>query len=53
MTQFELRKDNRNNDALFKIDEDGTEWSIPMLAGNADYEAYLNPEQNNPVGGVN
>jgi hypothetical protein len=51
MTQFELRKDDRDNDALFKIEEDGTEWSIPMLEGNSDYQRYLNPEaeQSTPI----
>ena len=44
MTQFELRKDDRGNDALFKIDADGTEWSVPMIEGNSDYQRYLNPE---------
>ena len=44
MTQFELRKDNKGNDLLFKIDQDGTEWSVPMIEGNSDYDAYLNPQ---------
>ena len=44
MTQFELRKNDKGNDLLFKIEENGTEWSVPMVEGNSDYAAYLNPE---------
>jgi hypothetical protein len=44
MTQFELRKDEQGNDSLVKIEENGTEWSVPMIEGNSDYQRYLNPE---------
>jgi hypothetical protein len=27
-----------------KTDEDGKVWSIPMVEGNSDYEAYLEHE---------
>jgi hypothetical protein len=29
---------------LIRHNEDGTDTFIPMVRGNADYEAYLNPE---------
>jgi hypothetical protein len=44
MTQYEIRKDEEGNDLLFKIEENGKEWSVPMIEGNSDYAAYLNPE---------
>jgi hypothetical protein len=30
---------------LIRHNEDGTDTFIPMVAGNADYEAYLNPDK--------
>ena len=44
MTKYEIRKDEEGNDLLFKIEENGKEWSVPMIEGNSDYAAYLNPE---------
>jgi len=44
MTKYEIRKDEEGNDLLFKIEEDGKEWSVPMIEGNSDYAAYLNPQ---------
>ena len=44
MTTYEIRKDEVGNDLLFKIEENGKEWSVPMVEGNSDYDAYLNPQ---------
>lgn len=41
MTTFEIRQDAQGNDQLFKIEENGTEWSVPIIEGNSDYQAYL------------
>jgi hypothetical protein len=51
MTKYEIRKDEEGNDLLFKIEENGKEWSVPMIEGNSDYAAYLNPkaEQSTPM----
>jgi hypothetical protein len=51
MTTFEIRKDDEGNDVLFKIEENGKEWSVPMVEGNSDYQFYLNPEaeQSTPI----
>ena len=45
MTTFEIRKDEEGNDLLFKIEEDGKEWSVPMVEANSDYQAYLNKDK--------
>lgn len=34
------------NGYIKRTDEDGKEWFIPNDEGNSDYQAYLNPEQN-------
>jgi len=44
MTTYEIRKDEAGNDLLFKIEENGKEWSVPMDPANSDYQRYLNPE---------
>jgi hypothetical protein len=44
MTTFEMRKNEEGDDLLFKIEENGKEWSVPMVEGNSDYQRYLNPE---------
>ena len=45
MTTYEIRKDEEGNDLLFKIEENGKEWSVPMVEGNSDYQAYLNKDK--------
>ena len=45
MTKYEIRKDKEGNDLLFKIEENGKEWSVPMIEGNSDYANYLNPDK--------
>jgi hypothetical protein len=42
MTIYELRETEKG-EQLFKIDEDGKEWAVPMDESNSDYQAYLNP----------
>jgi hypothetical protein len=44
MTTYEIRKDEAGNDLLFKIEENGKEWSVPIDPANSDYQRYLNPE---------
>jgi hypothetical protein len=34
-----------------RTDENGAESWIPKDESNSDYQQYLNPTQNNPVGG--
>jgi len=41
MTKYEIRKDEEGNDLLFKIEENGKEWSVPMITANSDYQDYL------------
>ena len=41
MTTFQIRKDEEGNDLLFKIEENGKEWSVPMVEDNSDYQRYL------------
>ena len=51
MTTYEIRKDESGDDLLFKIEENGKEWSVPMDPANSDYQRYLNPEaeQSTPI----
>lgn len=32
---------NKTETVIFKIDNDGTEWVIPQIDENIDYQAYL------------
>ena len=41
MIKYEIKKDEAGNDLLFKIEENGKEWSVPMVEGNSDYQGYL------------
>ena len=34
-----------------RTDPDGTIWLIPMDEANSDYQRYLNPETDHPIGG--
>jgi hypothetical protein len=51
MNTYKIKKTIDGIDYLEMIDLDGTISSVPMVAGNADYEAYLNPqaEQSTPI----
>ena len=51
MTKYEIYKNSFEQDVLKRIDEDGTIWYIPMDEGNSDYQRYLNPEADQPIGG--
>jgi hypothetical protein len=50
MANYEVIKNEYDEEILKRENEDGTTSWIPMVAGNADYEAYLNPqaEQSTP-----
>lgn len=36
-----LEADNIVGERIIRIDEDGSEWFIPMDEANSDYQAYL------------
>ena len=44
MKTYELKTFEDGTQALQMTDENGQIWGVPMVAGNADYERYLNPE---------
>jgi len=44
MNTYEIKQDASGNDYLEMTAPDGVVSFVPMVAGNADYEAYLNPE---------
>ena len=44
MNTYEIKQDISGNDYLEMTTSDGVVSFVPMVAGNADYEAYLNPE---------
>ena len=44
MNTYEIKQDISGNDYLEMTTPDGVVSFVPMVAGNADYEAYLNPE---------
>lgn len=47
MTKTYKEITNERNDIYLEMtEEDGTIRFVPMVAGNADYEVYLNPKQN-------
>ena len=41
---YELKTFGDGTKYLEMTDENGQIWGVPMVAGNADYERYLNPE---------
>lgn len=43
MNTYEIKQDISGNDYLEMTTPDGVVSFVPMVAGNADYEAYLNP----------
>ena len=56
MPQYEVIKEERG-ETIKRTDEDGTVWSIPTVAGNSDYQAYLawleNPQGQQSTPSVN
>ena len=44
MNTYEIKQDISGNDYLEMTTPDGVVSFVPMVAGNSDYEAYLNPE---------
>ena len=53
MTQpiYEIIEHELFGKSLRRINPDGSISSIPMDEGNADYQRYLNPEADQPIGG--
>jgi hypothetical protein len=45
MNTYVIKQDASGNDYLEMTAPDGVVSFVPMVAGNADYEAYLNPEE--------
>jgi len=43
MKTYELKTLADGTQYLEMTDENGQVWGVPMVAGNADYERYLNP----------
>jgi hypothetical protein len=39
------------NKIIKRTDADGKVWWIPMDESNSDYQRYLNPEADQPIGG--
>jgi hypothetical protein len=46
---YEIKQTADGTDYLEMTTPEGVISYVPMVAGNADYEAYLNPDQ--PIGG--
>ncbi len=44
MNTYEIKQDISGNDYLEMTTPDGVVSFVPMVEGNADYEAYLNPD---------
>ena len=42
---YEITQDELGDTNIIRIDEDGVMASIPADPANADYQRYLNPEQ--------
>jgi hypothetical protein len=49
MNTYKIKQDISGADYLEMTTPEGVISYVPMVAGNADYEAYLNPDQ--PIGG--
>jgi hypothetical protein len=43
MRTYELKTLGDGTKYLEMTDENGQLWGVPMVAGNSDYENYLNP----------
>jgi hypothetical protein len=48
---YEIKTNAFGEDYLEMTTPDGVVSFVPMVAGNADYEAYLNPVADQPIGG--
>ena len=49
---YELIEDiTINTKSIKRVDEDGNEAWIPLEEANSDYQRYLNPEADQPIGG--
>ena len=44
MNTYEIKQDISGNDYLEMTTPDGVVSFVPMVAGNSDYENYLNPQ---------
>jgi hypothetical protein len=51
MIKYKVLEFELNRKIIEKTDENGIISYVPMDPANSDYQAYLNPEQDNPVGG--
>jgi hypothetical protein len=50
MRTYELKTFEDGSKYLAMTDENGQIWGVPMVAGNSDYENYLNPAgQSTPI----
>lgn len=45
MNSYEIKQDISGNDYLEMTTPEGVVSFVPMVEGNADYEAYLNPTE--------
>ena len=48
---YEIVKGSFDNDLLKRTDENGVVAWIPMDPTKSDYQRYLNPEADQPIGG--
>lgn len=48
MNTYEVKQDIAGNDYLEMTTPEGAVSFVPMVAGNTDYEAYLNPVSPTP-----
>ena len=51
MNTYKIKKTADGTDYLEMTSSDGVISHVPMDEANSDYQRYLNPEQDNPVGG--
>lgn len=41
MTNYQVIEDKLGSQCIKRIDDDGTEWFIPLDPANSDYQLYL------------
>ena len=51
MKYTKITSEASGQEFIVRDNEDGTTTFIPVDPGNSDYQRYLNPETDNPVGG--
>jgi hypothetical protein len=51
MMTYEIVKLEDGSEIILATDANGKLWTIPKDPANSDYQRYLNPETDNPVGG--